>query len=95
MDKTNTPETIDHRRRRVIGAAAIAIAAVELGIARPAKAAQNSFGALQQVNAGVLNIGYAEEGPADGPPVILCMVGLMTSIAMSMSRPCWRRRGTA
>ena len=71
MDKTKAPETIDHRRRRVIGAAAIAIAAVELGVSRPAKAAQNSFGALKQVTAGVLNIGYAEKGPADGPPVIL------------------------
>jgi pimeloyl-ACP methyl ester carboxylesterase len=71
MDKTKAPETIDHRRRRVIGAAAIAIAAVELGVSRPAKAAQNSFGALKQATAGVLNIGYAENGPADGPPVIL------------------------
>jgi len=71
MDKTKAPETIDHRRRRVIGAAAIAIAAVDLGVSPPAKAARNSFGALQQIDAGVLNIGYAEEGPADGPPVIL------------------------
>ncbi|MEU4097494.1 alpha/beta hydrolase [Streptomyces sp. NPDC026673] len=30
-----------------------------------------SFGALKQVHAGVLSIGYAEAGPADGPPVIL------------------------
>ncbi len=30
-----------------------------------------TFPALKQVNAGVLNIGYAEDGPADGPPVIL------------------------
>jgi pimeloyl-ACP methyl ester carboxylesterase len=26
---------------------------------------------MKQVDAGVLNIGYAEDGPADGPPVIL------------------------
>jgi pimeloyl-ACP methyl ester carboxylesterase len=30
-----------------------------------------SFGPVQQINAGVLNIGYAEAGPADGQPVIL------------------------
>ena len=30
-----------------------------------------SFGPLKQINAGVLRIGYAEEGPAGGPPVIL------------------------
>jgi pimeloyl-ACP methyl ester carboxylesterase len=30
-----------------------------------------SFDSLKQINAGVLNIGYAEAGPADGPPVIL------------------------
>jgi len=30
-----------------------------------------SFAALKQVNAGLLNVGYAEDGPADGPPVIL------------------------
>jgi pimeloyl-ACP methyl ester carboxylesterase len=30
-----------------------------------------SFAALKQIDAGLLNIGYAEAGPADGPPVIL------------------------
>src|SRR5262249_60224964 len=30
-----------------------------------------SFGALKQVDAGVLNVGYAEAGPADGPAVLL------------------------
>jgi pimeloyl-ACP methyl ester carboxylesterase len=30
-----------------------------------------SFGSLKQVDAGVLNVGYAEAGPIDGPPVIL------------------------
>src|SRR5216117_521911 len=30
-----------------------------------------SFGSLKQVDAGVLNIGYAEAGPADGRAVIL------------------------
>jgi len=31
----------------------------------------NSFGPLKQINAGVLNIGYADDGPANGPAVIL------------------------
>jgi hypothetical protein len=30
-----------------------------------------SFAPLKQVDAGVLNVGYAEDGPADGPPVLL------------------------
>jgi pimeloyl-ACP methyl ester carboxylesterase len=30
-----------------------------------------SFSPLQQIEAGVLNVGYAESGPADGPAVIL------------------------
>jgi hypothetical protein len=33
--------------------------------------AHTSFGALKQIVAGVLNVGYAEVGPAGGPPVIL------------------------
>jgi pimeloyl-ACP methyl ester carboxylesterase len=40
------------------------------GAAAPSVAG-NGFRTLRQVNAGVLNIGYAEVGPADGPPVIL------------------------
>src|ERR1041385_6670634 len=30
-----------------------------------------SFGTLKQVDAGVLSVGYAEAGPADGPAVML------------------------
>jgi pimeloyl-ACP methyl ester carboxylesterase len=30
-----------------------------------------SFGALKQIEAGLLNVGYAEAGPADGPVVLL------------------------
>ena len=32
---------------------------------------RTSFGPLKQIDAGVLNVAYAEVGPADGPPVIL------------------------
>jgi hypothetical protein len=31
----------------------------------------NSFGPIKQIDAGLLNIGYAEAGPANGYPVIL------------------------
>ena len=31
----------------------------------------NSFAALKQIDAGVLNVSYAEAGPADGPAVLL------------------------
>jgi pimeloyl-ACP methyl ester carboxylesterase len=31
----------------------------------------HSFGSLKQIDAGVLNVGYAEDGPTDGPAVIL------------------------
>jgi hypothetical protein len=31
---------------------------------------KTSFGSLKQIDAGVLNVGYAETGPADGPAVI-------------------------
>jgi pimeloyl-ACP methyl ester carboxylesterase len=36
-----------------------------------APGSQGSFGPLKQVDAGALNVGYAEAGPSDGPAVIL------------------------
>ena len=33
--------------------------------------AKESFGSLKQIDAGVLNVGYVELGPADSAPVIL------------------------
>ncbi len=71
MVKPRTPETIDHRRRLIVGAAAMAFAAFELGMNKQAAAAQTSFGSLKQIKAGALDVGYADEGPADGPPVLL------------------------
>ncbi|MCI0429876.1 MAG: alpha/beta hydrolase [Rhodospirillales bacterium] len=44
-------------------------AAAEVRTPRPAT--NSSFSALRQIDAGVLNVGYAEVGSADGPPVIL------------------------
>jgi len=64
-----TTETINQDRRRLIGASAALIAAAQLGKARAAGA--SSFGPLKQINAGALNIGYAEAGPASATPVLL------------------------
>src|SRR5579859_7422961 len=40
---------------------------------RPAikAATDRSFASLKQIDAGLLNVGYAEDGPAEGPAVIL------------------------
>jgi pimeloyl-ACP methyl ester carboxylesterase len=84
MDTTKIAEDIDHHRRRFFGAAAMTAAAAQFGMlvsadAQPAnsklpaiKSGTNvSFGPLKQIDAGALNIGYAEAGPAAGPPVVL------------------------
>ena len=63
-----------HRRRHILGAATL-VAASALTTAGSAQsqspAADRSLGALRQVRAGVLNVGYLEVGPATGWPVIL------------------------
>jgi pimeloyl-ACP methyl ester carboxylesterase len=41
----------------------------EMGVTRTEP--NTSFGSLKQIDAGVLNVGYAEAGPGDGPAVIL------------------------
>jgi pimeloyl-ACP methyl ester carboxylesterase len=84
MDKINVHEAIDHDRRRFFGAAALSFAAAELGAmgaahaeTKPAPPPVNnlgtntSFAPLKRIDAGVLNIGYAEAGPPNGSPVIL------------------------
>jgi pimeloyl-ACP methyl ester carboxylesterase len=74
-------------RRRFLGTAVMTLAATKLvnigsasaqasqvnpTNATPVKAGTNqSFAPLKQIDAGVLNIGYAEAGPANGRPVIL------------------------
>jgi pimeloyl-ACP methyl ester carboxylesterase len=71
-------DDVDHRRRDFLGAAAMALTTGEFAMtgfadARTTGAAgtRGSFGPLKQIDAGVLNVGYAEGGPADGPTVIL------------------------
>ena len=58
----------------LLGAAApsaFAQVAVSAGTASGAGGAASRFATLRQVQAGDLNVGYAEVGPADGEPVIL------------------------
>jgi pimeloyl-ACP methyl ester carboxylesterase len=78
---------IDRNRRRFFGAAAMTIAATQLGVFGLARAQSSkakavhlptikpgthtSFGSLKEIDAGLLNVGYAEAGPINGPPVIL------------------------
>src|SRR5687768_9565285 len=73
-------------RRRFLGVSGLTIAS-QLGLGSPTKgtssvAAQTdlpqnstgthtSFKSLKQIEAGLLNVGFAEDGPADGPPVVL------------------------
>jgi pimeloyl-ACP methyl ester carboxylesterase len=77
-------EEIDHHRRHFFGVAAMTAAAAQLGMLASADAQHAktklpaikpgtnvSFGPLKQIDAGVLNVAYAEAGPADGPAVIL------------------------
>jgi pimeloyl-ACP methyl ester carboxylesterase len=62
-------EVINHQRRRLVAATAMAIAAAQVGRVRAAT--QSAFAALKHIDAGVLNVGYAEAGPANGTPVVL------------------------
>jgi len=62
--------TINRGRRRLLGASAVMVAAAGVRRAKAATA-QSTFAALKQIDAGVLNVGYAEAGPANGAPVIL------------------------
>jgi pimeloyl-ACP methyl ester carboxylesterase len=72
-------EEIGSDRRRFLGAAAMTIAAAGLGISGAASAqtgtrkpvTTSTFGPIKQIDAGVLNVGYAESGPAKGPAVVL------------------------
>lgn len=55
-----------------LGASALAIALAPFTCGAVAQAATDPvFGALKHVDAGLLNVAYAEAGPADGPVVIL------------------------
>jgi pimeloyl-ACP methyl ester carboxylesterase len=87
VDQIDPFQPIGFSRRRLVGTAALTVAAAQLGLAGTAHAqfsgsqskqlpavdtgANTSFGPLKQIAAGLLNVGYAEAGPAGGPPVLL------------------------
>lgn len=80
-------QDINPDRRRFLSVAALGIAAAEFGMVASVKAqtaakkppqvatikpgTHTAFAALKQIDAGALNIGYAEAGPPDGPAVVL------------------------
>jgi pimeloyl-ACP methyl ester carboxylesterase len=83
MDSIEKPTEINLQRRSLLGAAA-AVATAQLLLngpaeAQPSKSAlrtikpgtNTSFASLRQIDAGLLNVGYAEAGPSDGPAVLL------------------------
>jgi pimeloyl-ACP methyl ester carboxylesterase len=87
MNRVKMPEEINSDRRRFFGTALATVAAVQFGMTTFANAQSNktksadlptfkpgtntSFVSVKQINAGLLNVGYAEAGPNDGRPVIL------------------------
>ena len=80
-------QEINHDRRRFLRDAAMTIAAAKFVMIGSADAqsrkvnpanvppimpgTHTSFGSIKQIDAGVLNVGYAEAGPSDGPAVVL------------------------
>ena len=87
MSPKKASEEINRDRRRFLGDAAMAISAVPICVSgsadaqphvetgraatRIARDGKTSFGPIKQVDAGVLNIGFAEAGPVDGSVAIL------------------------
>jgi pimeloyl-ACP methyl ester carboxylesterase len=77
-------DQINTRRRRLLGTTLAGLSLMELGLASGIAHAQTgtgntkaagsraaSFDTIRQINAGSLNVGYAEAGPQNGPVVIL------------------------
>jgi pimeloyl-ACP methyl ester carboxylesterase len=80
-------QDVDRDRRRFFGTAAITLAAAQFALSGSTEAQSSkaksadlpkvkpgthtSFASLKQIEAGLLDVGYAEAGPAGGPPVIL------------------------
>jgi pimeloyl-ACP methyl ester carboxylesterase len=80
-------DAVNRDRRQFFGTAAVTLAAAQFTLSGAAAAESNkakpagmrmlkpgtntSFSSLKQIDAGLLNVGYAEAGPADGPVAIL------------------------
>src|SRR5262245_454835 len=84
-ESSDMSNDIDVARRRFLRAAAMTLAAVELDISsalaqtgtaqKPPiatrRSAHTSFVSLKQIKAGLLDVGYSEAGPGNGPVVVL------------------------
>jgi pimeloyl-ACP methyl ester carboxylesterase len=78
---TKTPGKINLQRRHFLAGAGVTLIAAPFETAGLANAqggkpilrsgTNTSFNTLKQIDAGVLNVGYAEAGPFDGPAVLL------------------------
>lgn len=79
-------EYLNPDRRHFLGAAVMTLAAARIGLGGSAKplsaintaneitgksGPRTSFDSVKQIDAGLLNVGYVEAGPANGPPVVL------------------------
>lgn len=100
---------LNYDRRRLLGTATMRMAAAGLGMIRSARAQSSetnpaappkvkpgpnaSLGPLKQIDAGPLNVGYVDVGPASGPAVIL-LHGWPYDIHSFVDVASWRRRGT-
>jgi hypothetical protein len=101
--------TIIHDRRRFLGTAAAAVISANFSLvdsavaqtreattSRIEAASRTSFGPLKQSAAGLLNVGYAEAGPSNGPrrdsPARLALRHFTVSWTWHL---CWRQRATA
>jgi pimeloyl-ACP methyl ester carboxylesterase len=87
MNTVKMSEDINQNHRRFCGTAAMTIAAAQFGMTTFANAQSSktksaglpaikletntAFASVKQINAGLLNVGYAEAGPANGTAVIL------------------------
>jgi pimeloyl-ACP methyl ester carboxylesterase len=87
MSTIKIPIAIDPDRRRFMATAAMTLALAQVAISGSAEAqpgtternsvstikpgTNTSFALVKQINAGLLNVGYAEAGPADGAVVLL------------------------
>ncbi|KVE36326.1 alpha/beta fold hydrolase [Burkholderia sp. TSV86] len=79
------PDTVNTRRRLILGTTLAGLSLAELGFGSPARAQSTAdeprtnrassgsvpFDTIHQIDAGVLNVGYAQSGPKNGPAVFL------------------------
>jgi pimeloyl-ACP methyl ester carboxylesterase len=87
MNKKKMTENMSYDRRRFLGVAAMSVAAAQFGLIGSASAESDntgaadaatikpgtntSFASMKRIDAGLLKVGYAEAGPADGKAVVL------------------------